>query len=357
MFNNKKLAFSLAGMLLVALFLSGCGLLGGEQKKKIDPPQEASYVDDGETEIAEEPGGTETGEEEAEQGTVETELYLIDKNGYVVSQTMELPKSEGIAKQALDYLVENGPVTEMLPNGFRAVLPADTQMTVDIKEGVATIDFSKEFANYQPEDEQRILQSVTWTMTQFDSVDKVKLQLNGSELKSMPVNGTPIGKQLSRSNGINYDVNDVVDISNTKAVTVYYLGGSEENYYYVPVTKRVEQSAGKSEIESIVSALAAGPGYANGLLSDFQSNVKLTAEPKIKEGQVTLDFNDAIYSSFEEKVVSGHTLNSLVLSLTEQPGIESVAVTVNGSADLVTESGEKLSEPVSRPEKVNTGSY
>ena len=53
MFNNRKLAFSLAGMLLVALFLSGCGLLGGEQKKKIDPPQEASYVDDGETEIDE----------------------------------------------------------------------------------------------------------------------------------------------------------------------------------------------------------------------------------------------------------------------------------------------------------------
>jgi germination protein M len=46
-----------------------------------------------------------------------------------------------------------------------------------------------------------------------------------------------------------------------------------------------------------------------------------------------------------------------VLSLTEQQGIESVAVTVNGEAELVTESGQKLSEPVTRPEKVNTGSF
>ena len=72
---------------------------------------------------------------------MKTELYLIDKNGYVVPQTLELPKSEGVAKQALEYLVKDGPVTEILPNGFRAVIPTDTQMSVKIDEGVAVVDF------------------------------------------------------------------------------------------------------------------------------------------------------------------------------------------------------------------------
>ena len=65
---------------------------------------------------------------------MKTELYLIDKSGYVVPQTLELPKSEAVAKQALDYLVDNGPVTDKLPNGFRAVIPADTQISVNIKD-------------------------------------------------------------------------------------------------------------------------------------------------------------------------------------------------------------------------------
>jgi germination protein M len=360
MSKNKKVTFVTAVTLATTVFLSGCGLLGGEEKKKIDPPQDATYLDESEAGTVEESAGAEANGEEMEEGvegTVQTELYLIDKNGYVVSQTMSLPKSEGVAKQALDYLVENGPVTEMLPNGFRAVLPADTQMSVNIKDGVATVDFSKEFANYKKEDELKILEAVTWTLTQFDSVDKVKLQMNGEELSSMPVNGTPISDELSRANGINLDIDGVVDISSTKSVTVYYIGGDQDSYYYVPVTKRVDND-GNNDIQSIVSALAAGPGYGKGLLSEFQTDVKLNAEPKVEEdGKVTLDFNDAIYGSFEEKIVSQHVLNSLVLSLTEQQGIESIAVTVNGEAELVTESGQKLSEPVTRPEKVNTGSF
>ena len=93
------------------------------------------------------------------------------------------------------------------------------------------------------------------------------------------------------------------------------------------------------------------------LLNEFRAEVKLLEDPQVKDGLVTLDFNESIYNSFEEKRISEHVLNTLVLSLTEQPGIEGVAVTVNGKADLVDEKGKKITEPVTRPEKVNTGSF
>lgn len=358
MSKNKKAAFVTAATLASTVFLSGCGLFGGEEKKQIDPPQDVSYQEENEGQVEESTGAdtqTENGEEAVET-TIPTELYLIDKNGYVVSQTFDLPKTEGVAKQALEYLVVNGPVQDMLPNDFRAVLPADTSMTVNVKDGTATVDFSNEFATYNKEDEEKILEAVTWTLTQFESIDKVKLQLNGKSLESMPVDGTPIGEELSRADGINVNTDGVVDITNTKAVTVYYIGGEADNYYYVPVTKRVDKAI-ENEIESIVNELAAGPGYGSGLLSEFQPKVKLLNDPKIESGKVTLDFNESIYGSFEEKIISEHVLNTLVLSLTEQEGIESVAVTVNGEANLVTEDGRNLSEPVTRPENVNTGSF
>ena len=149
---------------------------------------------------------------------------------------------------------------------------------------------------------------------------------------------------------------DSGDITNTRPVTVYYIGGEKEQYYYVPVTKRVSNNE-QDNITAVVNKLIDGPNVSSKLLNEFRAEVKLLDDAQVKDGLVTLDFNESIYNSFEEKRISEHVLNTLVLSLTEQPGIEGVAVTVNGKADLVDEEGKKLTEPVTRPEKVNTGSF
>lgn len=84
--------------------LSGCGLFGGEKAtKEIDPPKDVTYVED-EKALQEQ----ETAEKEKAIETVQRELYLIDKNGFVVPQTFALPKTNAAAKQVLEYLVENG---------------------------------------------------------------------------------------------------------------------------------------------------------------------------------------------------------------------------------------------------------
>ena len=172
----------------------------------------------------------------------------------------------------------------------------------------------------------------------------------------MPVNGTPIGEELTRKDGINLDTSHVADITNTKPVTVYYIGGETDSYYFVPVTKRVSNKM-DNDIDAVISELVKGPNVASNLLNEFNSDVKLLEEPKVENGKVTLNFNESIYGSFEEKVISQNVLDSLVLSLTEQKGIESVVVTVDGKAELMSEDGKKLTEPVTRPENVNTGSF
>ncbi|MDQ6599855.1 MULTISPECIES: GerMN domain-containing protein [Bacillus] len=349
--NKNKAVILVSAMFASSVLLSGCGLFNTETEKKIDPPKSVS-MDTGKTVSKETVAKTENA-----KNTIKTELYLIDKNGYVVPQTIALPKKSSTATQALEYLVDNGPVEDMLPNGFRAVIPAETSLSVNIKDGVAHVDFSKEFKNYQPEDELKILQSITWTLTQFDSVKSVQLSMTGHPLTEMPVNGTPISDHLTRSIGINIDTTDVVDITNTKPVTVYYIGGEKEgSYYYVPVTRRVSNNV-TDNITAAVNELIEGPSQKSNLLSEFMSDAKLLEAPKVENGQVTLNFNENIYGSFEEKEISQAVLNTLVLSLTEQPGIEKVAIEVKGKAGLKNEQGKKISEPVTRPEKVNTGSF
>ncbi|RDI44191.1 GerMN domain-containing protein [Falsibacillus pallidus] len=357
--SNKTKATIAVTVLASSVYLSGCGLFGGD-KEKVDPPQDVSYLKEGQTveTSAGKDGKGKAASSEANEQTQPTELYLINKDGYVMAQTLQLPKTEGIAKEALEYLVANGPVSEMLPNGFRAVLPADTEVLgVDIKDGVAVADFSKEFSTYQAEDEQRILQAVTWTLTQFDSVKRVELRVNGTPLTEMPVNGTPINSNgLSRADGINMDTSGVADITNTHPVTVYYLSQNGEGYNYVPVTKRVDNSV-KDDVAAVVNELVNGPGYNSNLVTDFLPDAKLVDAPTIEDGTVTLNFNESILGSLKEKKVSEYLMNSLVLSLTEQPMIQKVAIEVNGSTELVNEDGKSITEPVSRPEKVNTGSF
>ncbi|MDP4084520.1 MAG: GerMN domain-containing protein [Bacillota bacterium] len=350
--NKNKTTMLVSAVFASSVLMSGCGLFGNEVQKKIDPPKDVSISKDSSTTASstKKTAGTKT------EVTVKTELYLIDKDGYVVPQTLALPKTNSVATQALDYLVADGPVSNVLPNGFRPVLPAGTEASVSINDGIAKVDFSKEFKNYKAADEMKILQSITWTLTQFNTVKSVQISMNGKELTKMPVADTPISENLSRASGINIDTSNVLDITNTRPVTVYYIGGEEGSYYYVPVTKRVSNTE-KDNVVAAVNELVKGPNESSDLVTDFMPDVKLREAPKVENGKVTLDFNNSIYGSFDKKVISQHLLDSLVLSLTEQTGINQVEVLVNGKADLVNEKGKKLTAPVMRPEKVNTGSF
>ncbi|MGE8206055.1 GerMN domain-containing protein [Heyndrickxia sp. NPDC080065] len=351
---SKKTKATVAITLLASsVYLSGCGLFGGGKLDKIDPPPKVTSLSKGES-LDEGSKNKLTAAEK--ENSIMTELYLIDKNGYVVSQTLPLPNEKGIATKALEYLVVDGPVQDMIPNGFRAVIPANTNISVNVvKDGTAIVDFSKDFKNYDKKDEEKILQSITWTLTQFDSIKKVQLQVNGHPLNEMPVNDTPINPDgLTRADGINNDFSDVIDITNTHALTVYYLADNAK--YFVPVTKRVSNTE-TNDAKAIINELVKGPDQRSTLVSAFNPDVALLNDPVIQEGKVTLNFNENILGGFEEKIISDNVLKPLVYSLTEQKGIKSVAVEVNGSTKLLDENGKPLTEPVTRPEKVNTGSF
>lgn len=103
----------------------------------------------------------------------------------------------------------------------------------------------------------------------------------------------------------------------TAVLLPFTFAQNEEGEYYVPVTKRIENT-GDDRVSAVVNALINGPNMSSNLISDIHQDVKLLSA-KMDDGKVTLDFNEAIYGAFNEKMISNHVINSLVLSLTEQP--------------------------------------
>ncbi|MCT2537916.1 GerMN domain-containing protein [Aquibacillus koreensis] len=362
------------GIISISLILlSGCGLFQGEQTlEEVDaPPEEASYTDDldeatdgetdGETEGENEDAGTDEGTEAGEEAevveTVERQLYLLDSNGMIVPQTVELPKDKEVAKQTLEYLVKGGPVTELLPNGFQAVLPTGTEIIgLNIEEdGTLVVDVSEEFSNYRPEDEKKIIEAMTFTLTQFDNVERITLWINGHEQEVMPVNGTPISEGYSRANGINIYQAGAVDLMDSKAVTLYYPTQHNDQFYHVPVTQHIEMDESDS-YQSIVQALIEGPSLDLDLLNVFNAGVTLMEDPEYTDGILKLSFNENILDNLEEGSISNEVMETLVLTLTEQPGVDGIDVMVENLEEVFNEDGVPYSEPVTRDMFVPTGS-
>lgn len=349
-------------MLILMLTLTGC-FKGEQSLEKIDVPQDAEAVDqtkegalndnnDNDDENEGEPSGeNEDQEEELITETIARQLYLIDANGMVVEQTIELPfeGNKEVAKQVLTYLIKDGPVTSLLPNGFQAVLPADTEvLSLNLQEdGTLVVDLSKEFENYEVADELNILQAMTYTLTQFENIDQIELRINGYPQEEMPVNGTPIGQSYSRANGINLVDTDTVDLIDSQAVTMYYPKEYNEQRYYVPVTQYVARKD-QEEFESIIGALIDGPTYNLNVMHVFNDQTSLIDQPILENGVLKLEFNQNILKDIDQAVISDEVMETLVRTLTEQHHVEAVEVKVENIEQINNENGETYDKPVTK---------
>lgn len=353
-------------IVILIFMLTGC-FKGEQSLEEIDVPQDAKAVDQTDqnsleddmvqagNENEESEGNAENEEEEIVE-TIARQLYLVDANGMVVAQTLELPEldNQGVATQALTYLIKGGPVTEILPNGFQAVLPEGTEVLgLDLQEdGTLIVDVSKEFEEYEAEDELKILQAMTYTLTQFDNVDRIKLWINGYPQDEMPVNGTPIESGYSRVNGINLMASETVDLMKSQAVTMYYPSEYNDRRYYVPITQHIEMDE-QDIFAPIVRTLISGPNYQFNALHVFNAETSLIHQPTLENGVLTLVFNQGVLKDVDKAIISDEVIETLVRTLTEHPRVDAIEVKVENIDQLVNENGEVYSEPVTKDIFVN----
>jgi len=329
---------------IILLMLSGCGIYSNG----LPSSKEQAMTDQAKPKHL---GEQNDNKKKSEKNAVERQLYLVDAHGHVTPQVFHLPQSNEVAKQALTYLIQGGPVSNMLPDGFQAVIPADTTFSLNLdKDGTLYADFSKEFTDYKAANEQQIMQSITWTLTQFDNIKRVKLSVDGKPLHVMPVAQTPVPTQgLTRADGINIVKNYAGEVTSSSSMVVYYTAQSSAgNTYYVPITERYDNS--KDMYTALVDALKQAPVGDNAIQAPFNSDVALTEKPSINDkGVVTLDFNDYLYADSSKKAISDQALNCLVLTFANGLAVDKVSIEVGGKTQVVTESGKSLAQPVGVP--------
>lgn len=335
-------------LIVFTLLLSGC-FKGEQALNEIDVPQE--YTGEEKEELVDEQEEPEEDEQTiVVNETIDRQLFLIDESGMVVPQTLKLPtiESKAVATQVLNYLIKEGPVTEILPNGFQAVIPAGTEIIGLnlLEDGTLIVDVSEDFKMYEAEDELKIIQAMTFTLTQFENVDRIKLWINGVSQSTMPVNGTPISEGYSKSNGINVYLDEQPNLQYSKVVTIFYPKQHNDNQYFVPVTQYINNQDDQL-YGLMVQALLEGPAIDIQSTHVFNDETSLVNQPKVIDGVLQLIFNEDILKDKAEAIIADEVVETIVRTFSNQTEIQAVEVKVENNTSVKNESGTIYDKPVS----------
>ncbi|SEC71055.1 GerMN domain-containing protein [Paenibacillus sp. GP183] len=341
----------------IVLLTTGCSLWGSKKANQIDPPQSGTGAEAVSKTVSGTGSGSGSGTGSssgsgAGSGTVtinmadsqnQMTLFAKDAKGFVAPISLSLPKTQSPARTTLEYMVKGGPVDSLLPSGFEALLPKGTiikGVNIITEKKLAVVDFSKQFLSYTPGDERKILEAITWTLTGFPAVEKVQLWVEGKVLKEMPVGKTPLDQPIGRTMGINIEKSEDADFGQSTPVTLYFLNQNDPNYkYYVPVTRMVKRT--DDVVTTTVQQLIKGPDAKKGLSPVIQPGTEVRSVKKT-DNLITIDFSGKLLGSDQKASVD--TLQSIVLSLTENTGISKVQIMIDGAVKDAS---------VSRPSHVN----
>ena len=180
-------------------------------------------------------------------------IYLIDSNDYVARTTIPTCKceKEDLAKDLVEGLIIGGQKNNIIPNGFRSIIPPDVSIkNIELKDKILTIDFSKELLEVNKKDEEKMIEAIIYTLTSIDGIDKVIIKVEGEVLSKLPNSKINLPTVLDKSYGINKNY-DLTNLNNIISYTTYYTSTYNDSKYYVPVTKYINSKDIKMQIALI----------------------------------------------------------------------------------------------------------
>lgn len=254
-------------------------------------------------------------------------IFLLDSNNLLASTKIitENKTIESKAKELLEALTIDGKKQDLIPSGFKAIIPSNTKvLSLTYNEKVIKVDFSEELMNTNLETEEKIIESIVYTLTSIEDVKYVIIFLNGTPLTTLPKSKITLPSTLDRSFGINkeYNINSTKNITKT---TIYYISEFNDIKYYVPVTKVNNDE--RNKIEIIIDELSSSNLYRSNLMSYLNDNAEVLSVNQL-ENELTINFNSAIFSDINEKEILEEVIYTISMSINDNYDVNTVIFNV-----------------------------
>lgn len=259
---------------------------------------------------------------------VSSPIFLLDSNNFlaqtdVVVSTKEVEK---LSKELLEVLIKDGVNESKIPSGFRSLISSETKInSVSFENGVLKVDLSKQLLDTTIDLEEKIIESIVYTLTNIQGIEQVLIYIDGEILTKLPKTNILLPSVLNRNFGINkeYDITSFKDINK---VTVYYINKYNDKNYYVPVTKYVNDE--REKIVIIIDELTTSPIYTSNLMSFLNSNAKLL-DSVVEEDTMRLTFNSYIFNDLDKKNILEEVIYTINQSINDNYNVKNVIYEVD----------------------------
>jgi len=243
-----------------------------------------------------------------------TPIYLLNKANYVVRTNIQIDSKDTLkkAKELIESLAIDSNKSEYIANGLKPIIPKNTKVIdISLDKKLLKINFSKELLNVNKDSEEKLIESLIYTLTEMKEIEEIMIFVEGTKLNVLPQTKINLPNTLNRDFGINkiYDITNIKDVTKT---TIYYVGKNEDVLYYIPITKMNNNK--KEILKQIIEELKSSPIYETNLISYLASSTELLNYETL-ENQIYLSFNNEILSSLEEESILEEVKYSISLSL------------------------------------------
>lgn len=252
-------------------------------------------------------------------------VYLLSKNDYLVRKNIYLDSDDNVLniKKALSYLIESD--NNKYSSELMGVIPKGTKINeVICGDDLVTVDFSKEILDVSVSHEKHMISSIVYTIIDLVDVEGVSILVDGEVLRSYPNTGEVFGSIINKSIGINnrYDITSRKDINR---VILYYVDLIDEDIYYVPVTKYINDD--REKVKIIIEELKSSYLSEVNLMSFLNSNVKLI-DYSVENDIFFLNFDDYLFDS-NDKILE-EVMYTISYSIFDNYDVNMVMFLVNG---------------------------
>lgn len=266
---------------------------------------------------------------EYEYSNSNTIVYLMDSNDYIARTTIPGKDKEPVkqAQNAIETLIIDSSKAEEVPNGFRGIIPAGTEIKeISLDNQTLVVNFSKELLDINEKYEEKMIESIVYTATSIEGINNILIKVEDNDLKELPNSKKTLTMPLDKKYGINknYEITTTRDID---SYTVYYVSSYNDSEYYVPVTKYINKQ-NKDKVKIIIDELSASPIHETNLMSYLNANTSLINYEQ--DGDTfNLNFNDAILENKSSNKILEEVIYTISLSLNDNYNVKEVNFLVN----------------------------
>lgn len=260
----------------------------------------------------------------------EVVVYLMDKD-YYLGRMIEYASYDNIVdlvNKKLDILI-NG--SDEL-NSFSPIIPKNTKVnSIKVDKNNIYIDFSKDILNVSKYNEELMIESIIYTITDINGIDNIYLSINKEPLKILPKSNKEIPYPLNRGYGINkkYDLDSLNNITKT---TIYFNKSYDDVEYLVPITKVMNTTSEKIDI--IIEELKSIVNAQYNLNSYIPNNLEVVSH-EVNDDKMNLIFNEFILDK-EKLVVLEEVKYAIAQSIFDNYNVKEVVFSTKDKNNIAT---------------------